>query len=99
MSGSTDPFTSKLAKVLSSEKSSVDEVVSLGLDILGAVVDNVTGNTQITDAVRGYGQVVDRLYERDYRAIGAMLPVRENMDGHGIAAMSAALRTRAEMCN
>ena len=99
MSGNTDPFTTKLAKVLSSEKSSVDEVVSLGLDILGAVVDNVTGNTQITDAVRGYGQVVDRLYERDYRAIGATLPMRENMEGHGIAALSAALRTRAEICN
>lgn len=103
MSGNTDPYTTKLAKVLSSEKSTVDEIVSLGLDILGAVVDNVTGNDKITSAVKSvvneYGDVVDRLYERDYRAIGAKLPVRENLTGHGIKDLADALRARAQMCN
>lgn len=102
MSGKNDPITSKVAKVLSTEKNSVDEVVSLGLDFLGAIVDNVTGGTQVTDAVRGlgneYGDVVDRLFERDYRAIGAMLPLRENLEGHGIGAMAETLRERARMC-
>lgn len=103
MSGENDPFTTKLSKVLSAEKNTVDEIVSLGLDILGAVVDNVTGSDQVTNKVRDmkneYGEVVDRLYERDYRAIGAMLPVRENLTGHGIGELTEALRARARMCN
>jgi hypothetical protein len=77
-------------------------VVSLGLDLLGAVVDNVVGTTQVTDAVKGlkddYGDVVDKLYERDYRAIGAVLPLRENLEGHGIEALAETLRERAGMC-
>ena len=99
MSGNTDPYTSKLAKVLSSEKNTIDEIVSLGLDILGAVVDNVTGNDKVTSKVKSVGEVVDRLYERDYRAIGAVLPVRENLTGHGIKGLADALRERARMCN
>lgn len=103
MSGKNDPFTSKFAKILSSEKSTVDEIVSLGLDILGAVVDNVTGNDKVTSKVKSvaneYGEAVDRLYERDYRAIGTKLPVRENLTGHGIKDLADALRERAQMCN
>lgn len=103
MSGENDPFTTKLSKVLSAEKNTVDEIVSLGLDILGAVVDNVTGSDKVTTKVKDikeeYGETVDRLYERDYRAIGAMLPVRENLTGHGIGDLAAALRARAQMCN
>lgn len=102
MSGKNDPISSKVAKVLSTDKNTVDEVVSLGLDLLGAVVDNVVGTTQVTDAVKGlkddYGDVVDKLYERDYRAIGAVLPLRENLEGHGIEALAETLRERAGMC-
>lgn len=102
MSGNTDPFTTKVSKVLSSEKSSVEEIVSLGLDFLGAIVDDVTGDTWVTDAVKSVadecGDVVDRLYERDYRAIGAVLPLRENLAGHGIGSMVETLRERARMC-
>ena len=102
MSGKNDPIATKVAKVLSTDNNTVDEVVSLGLDLLGVVVDKVTGSTQVTDAVRGltneYGEVVERLHERDYRAIGAVLPLRENLEGHGIGSMVETLRERARTC-
>lgn len=78
LSGTTDPVKTKVAEILSTDNATVDQYVSLGLDIIGAVVDNV--------------------YERDYRAIGAVLPVRENLDGHGILPLAESLRARAEMC-
>ena len=99
MSGKTDPISTKVAKMLSADKNTVDDVVSLGLDLLGAVVDKVTGTTQVTDAVRGLKNEVDRLYERDYRALGTVLPLRENLEGHGIGSLVETLRERAEMCN
>lgn len=101
MSGSSDPFVSAAADALSVEKETVENVLSVGIGILGAVVDNVAGDSRIVKSVKGlaerYGDVVDEYYERDYRALGAVLPVREDMGGHGIRELAAALRARADL--
>jgi hypothetical protein len=102
LSGTTDPVKTKVAEILSTDNATVDQYVSLGLDIIGAVVDNVMGNSNVTTTVKElaeeYAPVVETVYERDYRAIGAVLPVRENLDGHGILPLAESLRARAEMC-
>lgn len=102
LSGTTDPVKTKVAEILSMDNATVDQYVSLGLDIIGAVVDNVMGNSDVTTTVKElaeeYAPVVETVYERDYRAIGAVLPVRENLDGHGILPLAESLRARAEMC-
>ena len=92
MSGSSEPISTKLARLMSQEKSSVDELVSIGLDLIGAVVDNVNGTKQ------EYGDNVNQFYGRDYRAIGAVMPIRENVAGHGINELVSSLRARAEIC-
>lgn len=107
MSGQTDPFSTRFAKVMSSDKNTVDELVSLGLDLLGSIVNNVMGDTKVVSKVKQirneYGEVVEECieeyYERDYRAIGAVMPVRENMAGHGIGDLAVALRERAQICD
>jgi hypothetical protein len=78
MSVSIDPVKAKVLEILSSEKKTVDQYVSLGLDVISSVVDNV--------------------YERDYRAIGAVMPVKENLTGHGINELAMSLRARASVC-
>lgn len=102
MSGSADPFVSTAAKALSMDSKTVDGILSLGLSALGTVVDKVSGGSEVMSAVKGfvdkYGDVVDEYYERDYRALGAMMPIREDMGGHGIKELAAALRSRAELC-
>ena len=103
MSGQTDPIMTKVSQVLSADKTTVDAIVSIGLDVLGLVVDKVMGDTEVVATVKDladeYAPVVDQLYERDYRAIGAMMPIRENMAGHGIKELALALRARAELCD
>ena len=103
MSGSTDPFVSAAAEALSVDNDTMDDIISLGLGVLGAAADKVTGGSKALSAVKDlsdrYGGVVENLYERDYRALGAMMPIRENMGGHGIKELAAALRARAESCN
>ena len=85
MSGSSDPFVSTAADALSVDKETVEELLSIGLGALGVSTDK-------------YSDVVDKYYERDYRALGAVMPVKENMGGHGIKELAAALRSRAEVC-
>lgn len=101
MSGSSDPFVSTAAQALSMEKETVESVLSLGLGMLGKVVDDVAGDSKLVNAVKGladgYSDMVDEYYERDYRALGAMMPVREDMGGHGIKELAAALRARADL--
>ena len=103
MSGSTDPLKTKLANVISSDKKTVDKYVSIGLDLIGTVVDKVAGDSKaastVKDIVEEYGEDVERLYRRDYRAIGAVMPIRENLAGHGIKELAASLRTRSEICD
>ena len=103
MSGSTDPFVSAAADALSVDNETMDDIISLGLGLIGAAADEVTDGSKALSAVKDlsdrYGAVVGRLYERDYRALGAMMPIRENMGGHGIKELAAALRARAESCN
>ena len=78
LSVSTDPVKAKVMEILSSEKKTVDQYVSLGLDVISSVVD--------------------KAYERDYRAIGAVMPVKENLSGHGIRELAIYLRARADLC-
>ncbi len=103
MSGSTDPVKTKISKMLSAEKNTVDQIVSLGLDIVGALVDNVMGGTKAGASLETikdeYGETIEQLHERDYRALGAVMPIRENMGGHGIRELALALRARAELCD
>lgn len=102
MSGSSDPFVSAASDLLSVDRETVDGVMSLGLGILGAVVENVSGSSELRSSKKGLKGalegMLDKYYERDYRALGAMMPIRENMGGHGIKELAAALRTRAELC-
>lgn len=99
MSGVSDPFVSAAADALSVETKTVENVLSLGLNVLGAVAENVTGGSKVVGAVQELtDKYAGEYYERDYRALGAMMPIRENMGGHGIGALAAALRARAELC-
>lgn len=102
MSGSTDPFVSAAADALSVDSETMDGIISLGLGVIGAAADEVSGGSEALSAVKDlsdrYGAVVESLYERDYRALGAMMPIRENMGGHGIKELAAALRARAGFC-
>ena len=80
----------------------MDNLLSLGLSAIESVAGKVPGGSDAVSAVKGfadkYGGVVDEYYERDYRALGAMMPIREDMGGHGIKELAAALRARAELC-
>lgn len=103
MSGSTDPIATKLSRMMSAEKNTVDEFVSIGLDLIGSVVDNMMGDSKASSTAEAiideYGEDLERLYERDYRAIGAVMPIRENMAGHGIKGLAQSLRTREALCD
>lgn len=98
MSGESDPFVSTAAKALDIDKSTMEGLLSLA----GAVVDKVAGDTQVVSSIKGaassYGNIVDEYYERDYRALGAKMPIREDMAGHGVKELAAALRARAALC-
>ena len=102
MSGESDPFVSSAAKVMSVDKKAVDGWVSFGKGVLGAVVDNLAETSEVMAAVKGVtqavGGIVNEYYDRDYRAIGSMMPIREDMEGHGIKGLAAALRARAQIC-
>ena len=99
ISGESDPFVSATANLLSVDKKSVESALSLGLGVLGAVADLVVGESGVVSSVMGAaGDLVDNFYERDYRAIGAKMPIREDMAGHGIKELAVALRQRAELC-
>ena len=101
MSGASDPFVSAAAEALSVDKKTVEGVLSVGMGILGAVVDNVAGDSKVVKTAKAlterYGDVVDEYYERDYRALGAVMPLREDMGGHGIKELAAVLRARADL--
>ena len=62
------------------------------------MTDGSEALSAVKDLSDRYGAVVGSLYERDYRALGAMMPIRENMGGHGIKELAAALRARAGFC-
>ena len=102
MSGETAPFVSSTAKALSVDKGAVEGLFSLGKGLLGAVVDNLAETSEVMAAVKGItgavSGIVDEYYDRDYRALGAMMPIREDMGGHGIKDLAKALRVRAEIC-
>lgn len=102
MSGASDPFVSAAADALSVDSKTMDNLLSLGLSAIESVAGKVPGGSDAVSAVKGfadkYGGVVDEYYERDYRALGAMMPIREDMGGHGIKELAAALRSRAELC-
>lgn len=82
MSGSSDPFVSTVANALSVDKKAVESVISL----VSGSLDNVMAK---------YADVVDKYYERDYRALGAVMPIQECVGGHGIKELAASLRARA----
>lgn len=94
MSGESDPFVSTAANALSMDKGALDGILSLA----GAVVGNLAGDSMkgLPDA---FGGLVDEYYDRDYRALGAKMPIREDMAGHGVTELAAALRNRAVMCD
>lgn len=93
MSGESDPFISTAANALSVDKGIMESALSLA----GAVVGNLAGESLkgMTDSFVG---VLNEYYERDYSALGAKMPIREDMAGHGIKELAAALRVRAELC-
>lgn len=102
MSGESDPFVTTAANAMSMDKEAVEGLLSLGKGLFGAVVDNLAETSEVMSALKGItntvGGIVDEYYDRDYRALGAIMPIREDMGGHGIKDLAAALRTRAEIC-
>lgn len=95
MSGASDPFVSTAAKAMSVDKRTAEGIFSLA----GAVVNTLAGDSDIVNSVKGLASgIMDEYYDRDYRALGAKMPVREDMAGHGIKELAAALRIRADLC-
>lgn len=98
MSGSSDPFVSTAAKALSVDTKALDNILSIGLGVVDAVAKNISGGSEVMESIKGLSGIVDEYYERDYRALGAKMPIREDLAGHGIKELAAALRTRAALC-
>ena len=98
MSGSSDPFVSTAAKALSLDNETLDGLLSLGLGAVSAVAQNVSGDSGASYLAARSRPLIDKYYERDYRALGAKMPIREDFAGHGIKELAAALRTRAALC-
>lgn len=99
MSGTSDPFVSTAAKALDMDSKTLDNLLSLGLGMVDAVAQNISGGAELMESIKGFTGVVDEYYERDYRALGAKMPVREDLAGHGIKELALALRVRAELCD
>lgn len=96
-SGSSDPFMTALfgdkADFLSDD--AADVILDLGMSAIGFALDRLTGATGSRDVV---SSVVDKYYDRDYRALGATLVLSENMAGHGILGVIETLHARAGLC-
>jgi pimeloyl-ACP methyl ester carboxylesterase len=99
MSGISDPFVSTAAKALDVDDKTLDGLLSLGLGVVDAVAQNVSDGSSVMASIKGFAGIVDDYYERDYRALGAKMPVREDLAGHGIKELALALRVRAELCD
>ena len=93
MSGESDPFVSTAADALSVDKGTMDHILSFA----GAVVGNFAGES-VKGLPDSFVELLNKYYERDYRALGAKMPIREDMDGHGIQELASALRVRAVLC-
>ena len=93
MSGESDPFVSTAANALSVDKGTLDDILSF----TGAVVGNLAGES-VKGLTASFVGALNKYYERDYRALGAKMPIREDLAGHGIKELAAALRNRAAMC-
>jgi pimeloyl-ACP methyl ester carboxylesterase len=98
MSGVSDPFVSTAAKALDMNDKTLDNLLSLGHGVVDAVAQNVSGGAELIESIKGFTGVVGEYYERDYRALGARMPIREDLAGHGIKELAAALRARAALC-
>lgn len=98
MSGSSDPFVSTAAKALSLDNETLDGLLSLGLGAVSAVAQNVSRDSGASYLAARSRPLIDKYYERDYRALGAKMPIREDFAGHGIKELAAALRARAALC-
>ena len=93
MSGESDPFVSTAANALSVDKGTLDDILSFA----GAVVGNLAGES-VKGLTASFVGALNKYYERDYRALGAKMPIREDLAGHGIKELAAAVRNRAAMC-
>ena len=93
MSGESDPFVSTAANALSVDKGTLDDILSFA----GAVVGNLAGES-VKGLTASFVGALNKYYERDYRALGAKMPIREDLAGHGIKELAAALRARAALC-
>ena len=95
MSGSSDPYLSSVASMLTDDKDLASGLLSLGKAALSAVTEYASQQSDILGSLLGKAE---EYYNRDYKALGARLLVKENMGGHAIKPLVEALRNRAEIC-
>lgn len=88
-----DPLTC-VQKYMSESKASLLAKVSKII-----FTDRKTRDQFVSIGLDLIGSVVGNANGKEYRAIGAVMPIRENMAGHGIKDLAASLRERAEMCD
>ena len=92
MSGSSDPYLSSLAGMVTEDKDLASSLLSLGKKALGKAVDYVSEKSGVLESLMS---TAEEYYNRDYKALGARLMVAENMGGHGIRPLVEALRQRS----
>ena len=95
ISGSSDPYLSALASGASSDRNVVENLLSIGKSIWNLVTDKAASRSDIFETI---SSVMGDYYNRDYRALGANLVLRESMSGHSIKPLSDYLEARSEAC-
>lgn len=95
LSGSSDPYMSALASGVSSDSSVVENLLSIGKSIWNIVTDKAASSSDIFETI---SSVMGDYYNRDYRALGANLILRESMSGHSIKPLSDYLEARSDAC-
>lgn len=96
MSGSSDPYLSSVAGMLTDDKNIASSLLSLGKQALGMAAEYASQKSSVLGSLLGSAE---EYYNRDYKALGARLIVKENMGGHGITPLVEALRSRAKICS
>ena len=95
MSGSSDPYLSSVTSMLTEDKDIASNLLSIGKAALSAATDYASQQSAILGSLLGKAR---EYYNRDYKALGARLLVKENMGGHAIKPLVEALRNRADIC-
>lgn len=95
ISGSTDPYLTELTSSLSEDEGTVSNLLSIGKNLWRLVTDDASSRSALFESITS---AISEYYNRDFRALGANLCLRECMSGHSIRPLSDYLRARSEAC-